>query len=429
MNRARIFELPPALCLNNAACIAALIARDDATMSVAKIYLGKSTDFSGSPVANYELVQTLQTFSWRGIFKTDYPADTLCIDLERGFTVQLDGPDVILDEINPFEALANKLLLFAGGEIMSVAGANLTAAGVYKLTVVRGRFGTPVEKHLTGDEVFILRLEDLRPVQTSSLLPNNAGVFKIVRGVDNLEDQNGFTIPFVGKAWNLPPPALLICNGQKADVLQVDGAANMDLSWVLPDLGASVPRSDVAKLITQIDFILDGAIAHTVNVAWPATSTSVPWTDISGGGYAPVAIRAITIVDIADAVVTGWDPLASGIKSLTVTLAGESDDSLAIYINGTAIRDLNNGFGSDPLTFDILALARAAGVPVANGDVVSFKVRDNFSLLWGTTTWIATVTFSDGTQQIANGGAVAGGASVGVPPVYYDNGQFKIIKP
>lgn len=298
MNRATLFELPPALCVNNLPSLAALVARDEKTMSVAKIFLGKNFDFSGEPPSTFELIQTLTRFAQHGELTTAYPAETLCIDLELGCTVQLDGPDTIIEEVTPFDALANKLLLFMDGEILSIAEATMIEAGRYELMLVRGRFGTPIQPHAAGTEVFIMRQADLMPLNLPSLLAGNTGQFKIVRGADNVEDISADYIGFIGRSWKLPPPSILAVNGLTIPL--VDTSEDMVITWKLPIAGLSGKR-----VSTLLEFVVPGENIVSVLVPWSSESLTKAWADLAPAAEDGFTLRASTQVDDGDNIISG----------------------------------------------------------------------------------------------------------------------------
>lgn len=121
--------------------------------------------------------------------------------LAAGLQIQLIGIDLILPGVSDFDALANTVLLFVGDEIMSIAEADMTASGAYSLTVIRGRFGTPIENHTNGDTVWILTLANLKPLQHPHFLAGNDAQFKLTIGDQDIADVTAFDVTFVGNRW------------------------------------------------------------------------------------------------------------------------------------------------------------------------------------------------------------------------------------
>ncbi|HEY4416858.1 MAG TPA: hypothetical protein VGO57_14295 [Verrucomicrobiae bacterium] len=426
MNNATIVELPPALCIANQASFALLLSRNDVTMTAAKLYVGKNLDFSGGEPSSYTLLQTLTAFAWHGQMSGNYPDTTLYIDQELGCTVVLDGPDLILPDVTATDSLENKLLLFNRGEILSIISQQLIAPKTYKLFCVRGRFATEIQFHQAGDEIFILQLVDLAPFTLPSALPSNQCTFKLVRGVDNLEDQNGVDVVFAGLSWHLPPPAMVQSNGiiNNGQFLAPDDT--LDIEWILPDCGNLLPRQDFVKPATRLDFYLGATLAHTEIVAWPATSVSIPWTTITDGDQQDFLLVATTQVDTGDVTVAGQG-LNSTVTAAVLTPDDIFDDVCAIFVNGTLIRTSAGGSGSDPASFDLVALATTAGIRLKIGDLVTIFALDNFGVAYVTTTWTAMVTFFDGVKQTVTGGQDETGPSV--IGTYYPDGQFIIARP
>ena len=334
----KIVELPTGLKPTGDVYLAAFVQRQQQSDAQARVYLERNFAFNGSPPDSYLQMASMSRFAWQGVLTADFlaAAGTTAVTnplpalppevptstpfpLVAGCQVQLNGPDIVLDEVFDFDALAGSLLVFVDDEIMSIAIADLTDAGAYSLTVVRGFFGTAVEDHLTGATLFIVLRADVIPFTHPSFQKASAPTFKIAIGVNDVADSDPITL-------------------------------------------------------------------------------SIP-----------------------------------GITALVLTSAGVSDDSLAIYVNGVPIRDLNNNFASspDPLTFDLVALAAAVGIVLKIGDVISMKVRDNFGVNRRLYTWSAEVTFWDAATNTFNGGTNSGvvGSDPGPYPLYYDNGSFTIARP
>jgi len=424
----RIVELPPAL--SSTAALAVLSARPDAATTIAAVNVARNFSLQGIPTESYQQLTTLPAFAWHGRLTADYPSATNTIDLSGQFTLQLDGPDLILDEITDADALAGVLLIFAGDEILSVASVTLVAAGGYQLGVTRGKFGSPISGHVSGEEVFIIRRADLRPLIHPTFNPGATTQLKVVYGSAPIEDVDAISYTLSGRHWNTPPPAKVACNGYDALTQIIPAAASLDISWVLPDPGATMDRSDVIKPSTLLEFLVGGAIVHTETVAWPATSATFAWSSFSLGSPAAFRLRASTVIIAGDVIVPGRSA-GSSLRSLVVTPAGLADDSFVIYVNGVPIRDLDNASGTDPASFDILGLAYAAGVTVEVADTISFATRDNFGSWWETWEWTAVATFSDGSQATFTGGTNSGlvTSDPGPYPLYYPNGSFKIARP
>ena len=218
-SRYGILELPAALCPESKPALAALVARDQQSTIVSKLWLGRNYVFNGTAPDSYLALATITKFAFHGVLTGDFAAATAFVSianalpaeavgspfpLAAGLPVQFDGPDIILPDVFDFDALANTLLLFVGGEIMSISGATLTAAGAYDLTVIRGRFGTAIADHLAGDIVFVIALADLVPLQHPHFLAGNTARFKLTLGSQQVADVDPFDMVLAGTGWNFP---------------------------------------------------------------------------------------------------------------------------------------------------------------------------------------------------------------------------------
>jgi hypothetical protein len=311
--RFAVVELPPALCQGTPA-IAALVPRDSVQTVAAGIFLSRNYSLSGSESPDsYVKLASLNQFAWHGSVIADFPADTDCIELRRKLRLALDGPDQALPDITPFEGLSNQLLVFADSEILSVLSATMDSDGSYSLQVARGRFATQVLAHDAGEVVFLVNRSALVPISHPVLQPGNVARFKVVLGADAISDSDPFEVGITGAAWCLPPPVALCVNGRSRSAW-FQPAGNIVVSWGLPDAGAPLPRADLVKAYTLLEFLLAGAVVHSELVAWPQTSFACAWPDLSTAPAQAFILRATTIVE------TGWDRVAGWPTSLAVTL-------------------------------------------------------------------------------------------------------------
>jgi hypothetical protein len=131
-----------------------LAARGDAVSNGFNLWKQR-TDLS------YRDVGAFDSFAQRAHVVTEYPAGTLLIDDYLGLEIQFDCLDDDLDEFSFTEAQENRLLVFAGDEILSVWGAQLIAAGRYRLWTIRARYDTKRQSHAADAEVWVALREDL----------------------------------------------------------------------------------------------------------------------------------------------------------------------------------------------------------------------------------------------------------------------------
>jgi len=210
----RIIQLPAGLSPTDEPWLAALVQRTQANDTRAQVFLAKNYAFNGQPTDSYLLLASQSRFAWAGTLTADFLAsaaktavtNTLPalppevptsspFPLVAGLAVQLTGPDTILDDVTDFDALAGALLVFVDNEVMSISAAELTAAGAYMLTVVRGFFGTTIADHLTGADVHIARRSDVVPFTHPSFRESNAPALSVPIGGASLADVQ--PLPFI----------------------------------------------------------------------------------------------------------------------------------------------------------------------------------------------------------------------------------------
>jgi len=303
-SRFAILELPPALCPGKPA-LTALVARESSGTTNATLWLGRNYDWLGNPMSSFVQLATVNKFAWHGVLLSDYPADTNVIDMSGGLVVQLDGPDLILPETTPFDALCDKVLVFVGDEILSVTNATLIASGLYRLAIVRGRCASPIEAHATGDLVLLATRETIVPLTHPHFQPGNVAQFKLTFGTRDVSDADSFEVPLTGVAWRVPPPCAVAVNGRTSNAV-FNGAVPMALSWILPDAGNALPRSDLVQVFTLLEFVIGGSVSHSEKVSWPANNVSIPWATLSALPPQNFTLRATTLVRTPFMDVPGW---------------------------------------------------------------------------------------------------------------------------
>lgn len=204
-----VVKLPPAFGAGDNA-VAVLVPRKTTTDNYATLWLGRTYCFNGTPPDSYAHLGKTKGFGWSGKMSigTRDGSITDHADLEpdnpfpNGFApaqpelmqVQLAGVDQILPECHDFDALADATLLFCGKEIMSIARAQMTAAGAYTLTVLRGRLGTPIPDHAAGDPLWIVERSRLKAFTHPFFAAGNAAKFKVTIGRQTPADAIPFTI-------------------------------------------------------------------------------------------------------------------------------------------------------------------------------------------------------------------------------------------
>lgn len=118
-----------------------------------------------------------------------------------------------------------------------------------------------------------------------------------------------------------------------------------------------------------------------------------------------VAVERISAMNSGWNIFLGNGKIPNGdIVGCEITLAGQCDDSLAIFVNGVPLKDDALPSGSDPLDFDLFALALAAGMTLNTGDLVELFGKDNIAIAWSTHPWSAVLTFDDASEVTITGG-------------------------
>jgi hypothetical protein len=111
-----------------------------------------------------------------------------------------------------FRALVAESCIFIGDEILSLSGATLIGGSVYRLQVIRQRFGTRKAAHTTGAEVWLISRSDIQPVTHPAIKFGVAASFKVVPlgsrrqlGIDNVDEAAKYLTgsPFVSTPRNL----------------------------------------------------------------------------------------------------------------------------------------------------------------------------------------------------------------------------------
>ena len=274
-------ELPAALCAGSMPAVAALVARGSPTQISFNVWLKKNYAFAGAPADSYLSPQTFNRFAQHGSLVFDYPAATQNIDLLIGAVVEFDGPDDTLSEITAFEGLTDVLLVFVDDEIMSVAGWALQAAGVYRLQLLRGRFGTPIETHAAGAQVLIIARMDLPVISSKAFQPDVAQVFQFSLGNQQLSNATGGDLTIAGLALRMPPPAALKVNGNFVNPVCPLGVTPFTVSWALPDARMLAPSADPTRLVTRLQYY-DGLTL--------IAQEDVPWTAVSADGAQQLSV-------------------------------------------------------------------------------------------------------------------------------------------
>ncbi|MDR3458018.1 MAG: PA14 domain-containing protein [Verrucomicrobiae bacterium] len=308
----RIFELPLALCPGSQPAIQLLCSRDKVSTAIGQLFLGKNFAFSGSPPDSYDLLQTFTRFAWHGKLTADYPADTLCIDTRIGVNLQLDGPDLILEDVADFDAIGGKYWLIIDDELMFLANPTLTGVGAYALHTVRGQYGTPIQPHAAGADVYIIRAEDCAPVAFNSLIAGNVGQFKVTLGVQQASDQVATETGFVGGAHTIAPASLVAVNNITTQPI-IPVNTNFTVSWQLPALNGFLASQTVLQTLLEI---ITPTTTYSMKVTAPTATAAIVWANLPADAACGFTLRLTTQVDGGEQIISGAP------VSLNVLVAG-----------------------------------------------------------------------------------------------------------
>lgn len=293
----RIVELPVGLCPDGKLALCALCAREDPLTGGFVVHLGAGYDATGLIAPeSFEPVQAGDRFAFHGELLEDYPANTQPIDLSIGIPVRLSGVDLELPEATQFTALADELLAFIDGEVLAVVHASLVGIAEYRLSVARGRFGSPVQAHAVGADVFVIAKADLVAIQHASLQPKNTAILKIQattgQALADLQDTPETTLAISGRIYSEPPPAVSLNGKTTASVVTTAGT---DLAVVLTPGDAGLPwRSDLLRRTFQMDFYDAAGAVLLGSTASAEASFTIGSATLAGltGGAASFQFRA-----------------------------------------------------------------------------------------------------------------------------------------
>lgn len=307
----RIVELPAPLCPDGKIAVQVLLDRPDPVTVSYAVFLGEAT--GEDEPSSYSLLGAGDKFAQRGmLIGGGYRENTFTVDSTVGFTVQLEGVDTLFEEQSLFTAMENRLLCFIDDEILSVQGWALTAVNTYRITAVRGRFGTARAEHLEGADVYFLPLAGINALQSPVFQHGNTPTFKVLSVSPNrnvgLEDVDPVQVELSALALNLPPLSNLKVNGGTRNAFY-DQISPLEISWTLPDAAGL----DMSQAYTLLEFIEGVDVIHTQKVAWPGLSLEYTYPAVAPATF---ILRASIVID------TGWELISSRTSQVTVNATG-----------------------------------------------------------------------------------------------------------
>jgi hypothetical protein len=257
---AMILELPLALCPLGILSLAVLAVRPAVDIQGCRVYLGHNYDSTGHIAPeSYELMEGSSRFAMHGTLSADYPATTGTVDLELGLLVTWDGFDtsLVTDE-DLFDGLADELLVFLGGEILSVAKVVLVAAETYRLFCARGRFNTAKTASAAGAEVYLLRRAEIVALQHPHIQALNTVALKLQTysrsGVSDLATAYAWEQPVVGSIYASIPPKNLLVQGDGQNPYYTTGTG-VTIDWTVTEPGRDFYEPELLKISTVLQFL------------------------------------------------------------------------------------------------------------------------------------------------------------------------------
>lgn len=255
----RIVELPAELSPDGVETLAVLVSRPEQLTAGFKTLLGNSYDPTSGLVSTpetYQVIDAHDRFAWHGALLEAYGIGET-IDSTMGLKVMLDGVDTELSDVEIFNGLSDEMLMFVGGEIMSVIGHGLIGLNAYQLFVIRGRYGSPVQSHALDAEIFIVQKTDLQRLQHPSFQPKNTAVFKVQtftgQGSSDLETETEHSLSITGRAYAEPGLKNVAVNGLLSAASYGTGD-DIAITWSLPDTG-EIPRLlETMRRLVILDF-------------------------------------------------------------------------------------------------------------------------------------------------------------------------------
>lgn len=276
----RIVELPLPLSPAGRLSLALLVEREKRMNTAWELHIGNNFDLTGPTEAtSFTELATGNRFAQVGTLTSGYAADTETIDDVIGLTVQLTGPDIILEEQSVFAGMSNELLVFVGDEIMSVIGYELVGAGLYRLFVIRAQLTSEREEHAFGSTAYLIPKRDLIPLTHEQVQVSNELSFKVVirtnRDGQELSEVDAVTHTVTGVMLFHLAPSNLTVNGQNRCAAYTAGA-DIRLDWSLPEARAEVAAVNGVKfrsLVEIVSMVTDDVLYRKLT---PAATFKIP---------------------------------------------------------------------------------------------------------------------------------------------------------
>lgn len=262
---ALVVELPLALCPSGVLSLAVLAVRPDESINGFRVYLGHNYDATGHIAPeSFEVLEGSSRFAMHGTLSEDYPADTQTLDLDRGLLVTWDGVDTALvSDQDLFDGLADELLVYCGGEFLSVAQIVMVDSERYRLFCARGRFATAKTASAAGSEVFLIRRTDIVALQHSHIQALNTVALKLQTygksGFSDLATAFFWEEEVVGNIYASIPPKNLLVQGDGQNPYYTTGTG-VKIDWTLTEPGRDFYEPELLKISTVLQFLDAGHV-------------------------------------------------------------------------------------------------------------------------------------------------------------------------
>ena len=176
LEHVQLVELPWEVQESRRTAVAVLVDRNPLTLTRAEVWYSPDDDSYGTePVAylDHPHLALRATMGDAGL-----PSDA------ASMTVHSTSPltESLLVSRSIAEQADDHTLAFLGDEIVSIGAVSVVSAGVYTVSILRGRVGSPSVSRSPGSSVWVIRRRDLAPVFHSGFARGSTRHFRVVPG-------------------------------------------------------------------------------------------------------------------------------------------------------------------------------------------------------------------------------------------------------
>lgn len=194
---------------------------------------GFEFDISSDGGASYVMIDDMENLVPCGLLVGEYPATTLTIDDEYGFTVDFEYGEFQITSCSFSQALSGAMnVALLGNEIIFFQTITLVSGTQYKIdTVIRGRMDTVKQAHSNNTVFYFLGVTS-ESVTHSSLIPEASRDFKLIPYNDlfygSVDSATNINLGITGRAQIPYPPVNLTANGE---TLSPEYTGDIVLEW------------------------------------------------------------------------------------------------------------------------------------------------------------------------------------------------------